>query len=292
MKRRTKANGNEKKVVFQKFDSVTELSEFIKNTPQTKEGEENNWSVKESDYLTEFAGTRTFLEAERLLIYGDSRNADKVRKNIEQITAGLKGKNKSFKGAKTLSYSLKSSAVGFLPIVPKYLAGEPENMLTLQKVQKQTTKVLNIYIYIGTECRTKAEKLNLCLCRILCAVFALEKEGFRVNIFSYLTVSCNGGVLGYTVKIKDSGQKIDLLKIAYSLCHPSSLRRHGFAVLERLNGSKLHVKLDSGYGLVEKFEEAKETLKTPGLKNFSLVSYETCQDKNVGEISDFIKSQF
>ena len=85
MKRRTKANGNEKKVVFRKFDSVTELSEFIKNTPQTKEGEENNWSVKESDYLTEFAGTRTFLEAERLLIYGDSRNAENVRKNIEQI---------------------------------------------------------------------------------------------------------------------------------------------------------------------------------------------------------------
>ena len=292
MKRRTKANGNEKKVVFRKFDSVTELSNFIKNTPQTKEGVENNLSVKESDYLTEFAGTRTFLEAENLLIYGDSENAEKVRENIEQITAGLKGKNKSFKGAKTLSYSLKSSAVGFLPIVPKYLAGEPENMLTLHKVQKQTTKVLNIYIYIGTECRTKAEKLNLCLCRILCAVFALEKEGFRVNIFSYLTVSCNGGVLGYTVKIKDSGQKIDLLKIAYSLCNPSSLRRHGFAVLERLNGSKRHVKLDSGYGLVEKFDEAKETLKTQGLKNFSLLSYETCKDKNVGEITDFIKSQF
>ena len=292
MKRRTKTNGNEKKVVFRKFDSVTELSEFIKNTPQTKEGEENNWSVKESDYLTEFAGTRTFLEAERLLIYGDSRNADKVRKNIEQITAELKCKNKTFKGAKTITYSIKNSAVGFLPIVPKYLAGEPENMLTLHKVQKQTTKILNIYIYIGTECRTKAEKLNLCLCRILCAVFALEKEGFRVNIFSYLTVSCNGGALGYTVKIKDSGQKIDLLKIAYSLCNPSSLRRHGFAVLERLNGSKLHVKLDSGYGLVEKFEEAKETLKTQGLKNFSIVSYETCQDKNVGEITDFIKSQF
>ena len=292
MKRRTKANGNEKKVVFQKFDSVTELSEFIKNTPQTKEGVENNWSVKESDYLTEFAGTRTFLEAERLLVYGDSRNADKVRKNIEQITAELKCKNKTLKGAKTITYSIKNSAVGFLPIVPKYLAGEPENMLTLHKVQKQTTKVLNVCIYIGTECRTKAEKLNLCLCCILCAVFALEKEGFRVNIFSYLTVSCKGGVLGYTVKIKDSGQKIDLLKIAYSLCNPSSLRRHGFAVLERLNGSKRHVKLDSGYGIVEKFDEAKETLKTQGLKNFALVSYETCQDKNVGEISDFIKSQF
>ena len=283
---------NEKRVVFRKFDSVTELSEFIKNTPQTKEGKENNGSARESDYKTEFTGTRTFEEAENLLIYGDSENAEKVRKNIEKITAGLMGKNKTFHGAKTLSYSLKSSAVGFLPIVPKCLAGEPENMMALKKDQKQTTKVLNVYIYIGTGCSTEAEKLNLCLCRILCAVFALEKEGFRVNIFSYLTVSCNGGVLGYTVKIKDSGQKIDLLKIAYSLCNPSSLRRHGFAVFERLDGSKRHIKLKRGYGYPEPFEEAKKTLKTQGLKNFSLVSYEVCEEKNVGEITDFIKSQF
>ena len=289
MKRRTKANGNEKKVVFRKFDSVTELSDFIKNTPQTEEGEKNSSSLKGSE---SFCGTANFDEAESLLLYGDSENAEKVRKNIEQITAGLKCKNKSFSGAKTMSYSLKSSAVGFLPIVPKCLAGEPENMFTLHKVQKQTTKVLNVFIYIGTGCSTEAEKLNLCLCRILCAVFALEKEGFRVNIFSYLTVSCNGGVLGYTVKIKDSGQKIDLLKIAYSLCNPSSLRRHGFAVFERLDGSKQNIKLKLGYGYPEPFEEAKGTLKTQGLKNFSLVSYEVCEGKNVGQITDFIKSQF
>ena len=241
MKRRTKANENEKRVVFKKFDSVTELSEFIKNTPQTKEGKENNGSVQESDSKTEFTGTRTFDEAEKLLLYGDSENAEKVRKNIEQITAGWNGKNKSFKGAKTLTYTLKSSAVGFLPIVPKYLAGEPENMLTLHKVQKQTTKVLNIFVYTGTNCRVDAEKINLCLCRILCAIFALERDGFRTNLFSTFSSKGHGvgnGVLGYSVKIKDSGQKFDLLKIAYPLCNPSSFRRHGSAVFERLNDSK------------------------------------------------------
>ena len=283
---------NEKRVVFKKFDSVTELSDFIKKTPQTKEGKKYSASLKGSK---SFCGTENFEEAENLLIYGDSENAENVRKNIEQITAGLKGKNKSFKGAKTLSYSLKSSAVGFLPIVPKYLAGEPENMLTLHKVQNQTTKVLNVLVYIGALCDVTAEELNLCLCRILCAVFELEKDGFRVNLFAVSTASFKrgkDGVFGYSVKIKDSGQKIDLLKIAYSLCNPSSLRRHGFAVFERLDGSKLKVVLGFGYGGTESHEEAKDTLTNQGFKNFALVGYYTCKDKNVGEISDFIKSQF
>ena len=283
---------NEKRVVFKKFESVTELSEFIKNTPQTKEGKKYSSSLRGSK---SFCGTENFDEAENLLIFGDSENAENVRKNIEQITAGLKGKNKSFRGAKTLSYTLKSSAVGFLPIVPKYLAGEPENMMNLHKVQKQTTKVLNICVYIGALCDVTAEELNLCLCRILCAVFALEKEGFRVNLFVVSTASFKrgkDGVFGYSVKIKDSGQKIDLLKIAYSLCHPSSLRRHGFAVFERLDGSKLKVVLGFGYGGTESHEDAKDTLTNQGFKNFALVGYYTCKDKNVGEISDFIKSQF
>ena len=290
MEKRRNENGNEKKVVFRKFDSVTELSDFIKNTPQTKEGEKYSASLRGSK---SFCGTENFEEAENLLIYGDSENAENVRKNIEQITAGLKGKNKSFHGAKTLSYSLKSSAVGFLPIVPKYLAGEPENMLTLHKVQKQTTKVLNIFVYTGTNYMVSAENINLCLCRILCAVFALEKYGFRANLFATFSAKGNGkGVIGYSIKIKDSGQKFDLLKIAYPLCNPSSFRRHGSAVFERLNGSKQGIILDSAYGYVETLQEAKETLKMQGFKNFSLVSYEECKDKNVGEISDFIKSQF
>lgn len=283
---------NEKRVVFRKFESVTELSEFIKNTPQTKEGKKYSSSLRGSK---SFCGTENFGEAENLLLYGDSENAENVRKNIEQITAALKGKNKSFNGAKTLSYTLKSSAVGFLPIVPKCLAGEPENMFTLHKVQKQTTKVLNVLVYLGALCDVTAEELNMCLCRILCAVFAMEKEGFRVNLFAVATASFRrgkDGVFGYSVKIKDSGQKIDLLKIAYSLCNPSSLRRHGFAVFERLDGSNLKVKLGFGYGGTESHEDAKETLAKQGFKNFALVGYYTCKDKNVGEITDFIKSQF
>lgn len=289
MKKRRNENGNEKKVVFRKFESVTELSEFIKNTPQTKEGEKYNLAVGAGEY---FYGTKNFEEAESLLLYGDSENAEKVQKNIEQITAGLNGKNKSFKGAKTLTYSLKSSAVGFYPVVPKLLAGEPENMLNLHKVQKQTTKVLNVFVYIATDCSVGAEELNLCLCRILCAIFGIETDGFRINIFANMSCLNGKGVFGYCVKIKDSGQKTDLLKIAYSLCNPSSSRRHGGAVFERLNGTKKGVKLTKGYGVPESFDEAKETLKMQGFRNFALVSYETCKEKNVGQITDFIKSQF
>ena len=173
-----KKKSNEKRVVFKKFDSVTELSEFIKNTPQTKEGKKYSASLKGSK---SFCGTENFDEAENLLIYGDSENAENVRKNIEQITAGLKGKNKSFRGAKTLSYTLKSSAVGFLPIVPKYLAGEPENMFTLHKVQKQTTKVLNVLVYIGALCDVTAEELRRQLGNSLPGDFNLMAQAAGVS---------------------------------------------------------------------------------------------------------------
>ena len=288
MKRETKANENEKRVVFRKFDSVTELSEFIKNTPQTKEGERVNLS-RTGSY--DFCGTHNFDEAEKLLLYGDSENAEKVRKNIEKITAGLKGKNKSFKGAKTLSYSLKSSAVGFLPIVPKYLAGEPENMLTLHKVQKKTTKVLNVFVYNNAPYCFGADEVNPAMCRMLLAILMLEKEGFRVNIFfTDLSEQGKGCFMLSVVKIKDSGQKLDLLKIAYPLCNPSFKRRHLFAVRERTKDSR--VKLKSNHGAVCLSYEAEELIRNQNFNNFAVISFINCKDKNVGEISDFIKSQF
>lgn len=288
MKRRTKANENEKKVVFRKFESVTELSDFIKQTPQTKEGERVNLS-RTGSY--NFSGTHNFDEAEKLLLYGDSENAEKVRKNIEQITAGLKSKNKSFKGAKTLTYSLKSSAVGFYPVVPKLLAGEPENMLTLHKVQKKTTKVLNVFVYNNAPYCFSADEVNTAMCRMLLAIIMLEKEGFRVNIFfTDLSEQAKGCFMLSVVKIKDSGQKLDLLKIAYPLCNPSFKRRHLFAVRERTKDSR--VKLKSNHGAVCFSYEAEELIRNQNFKNFSVISFINCKDKNVGEISDFIKSQF
>ena len=124
------------KVLFNKFNSVEELSSWINTTPQTKKGKEFSVSTEVSRQRTEFTGTESFDEAQNLLKYGDKVNADKINATIRKIKAQGKGNE--------TRNSLYNSPCGFMPIVPKVLAGDPQNMLAIKKQTYQSTKVLNV----------------------------------------------------------------------------------------------------------------------------------------------------
>ena len=264
------------KVIFNKFDSVEEFSNWLQVTPQTAAGKKFDYSNEMSKSNTEFTGTESFAEAQSLLKYGDKVNADKIAATIRKIKANGKGN--------ATRNSLYNSPCGFMPIVPKVLAGDPQNMLAIRKERYNSTKVLNIAYNVAVDCTRTTEDLIETAAKVANVIASLEKNGYRVNLYSF---SCGIGkrntAFSLLVKIKDSGKYLDTLRIAYPLVNPSFLRRHLFAYLERVENYILW----NGYGIPLDDDVAQKYIP---LRKYSYLSYYLCCGMTEEEIAKYIES--
>ena len=208
-------------------------------------------------------------------MYGDKMNADKLNEALRKIKAQGKGNETRNK--------LYNSPCGFMPIVPKVLAGDPQNMLAIRKERYNSTKVLNVAYNVAVDCTRTTEDLIKTAAKVANVIASLEKNGYRVNLYAY---SCGRdfeyNYYSLLVKIKDSGKYLDTLRIAYPLINPSFLRRHIFAFLERLNGYGLY----SGYSEVLNDNTAKSYLPI----NASYLSFYNCKGKTEQEITKMIEN--
>ena len=263
------------KVIFNKFDSVEQFSNWLQVTPQTANGKKFDYSNEMSKSNTEFTGTESFDVAQKLLKYGDKVNADKITATIRKIKAQGKGNETRNK--------LYNSPCGFMPIVPKVLAGDPENMLAIKKQTYKSTKVINIAYNVAVDFTRTTEDLIETAAKVANVIASLEKNGYRVNLYAY---SC-GRDLRFNyyfllVKIKDSGKYLDTLRIAYALVNPSFYRRQVFGYMERLKGFNLN----RTYGKIVHEDTCKERLPI----NASYLSYYFCSGKTEEEIAKYIES--
>ena len=263
------------KVIFNKFNSVEEFAKWLQVTPQTAKGKEFDASNEISKSNTKFAGTESFEEAQSLLKCGDKVNADKIAATIRKIKAQGKGNETRNK--------LYNSPCGFMPVVPKVLAGDPQNMLAIRKERYNSTKVLNVAYNVAVDCTRTTEDLIETAAKVANVIASLEKNGYRVNLYAY---AC-GRDLKYNyysllVKIKDSGKYLDTLRIAYPLVNPSFYRRHVFGYMERLKGFYLN----RTYGKIVQEEGCKECLPI----NACYLSYYLCSGKSEEEIAKYIES--
>ena len=264
------------KVIFNKFDSVEEFSHWLQVTPQTAGGKRWNGSNEISGENTEFTGTRTFEEAQDLLKYGDKQNAEKISATIRKIKAQGKGN--------ATRNSLYNSPCGFMPIVPKVLAGDPQNMLAIKKQRYKSTKVINIAYNTTVGWQISTDEIIETTAKVANVIASLEKNGYRVNLYAF---SCGKGkrdtVYSLLVKIKDSGKYLDTLRIAYPLVNPSFLRRHIIAYLERLKGYGIY---DAYSRVIKDDREAKAYLPI----NASYLSFYNCKGKTEQEITKMIEN--
>ena len=263
------------KVLFNKFNSVEEFSNWLQVTPQTAKGKEFNASNEISRSNTKFAGTESFEEAQNLLKCGDKENADKIAATIRKIKAQGKGNETRNK--------LYNSPCGFMPIVPKVLAGDPQNMLAIRKERYKSTKVLNVAYNVAVDCTRTTEDLIETAAKVANVIASLEKNGYRVNLYAYACGrDLKNNYYSLLVKIKDSGKYLDTLRIAYPLVNPSFYRRHVFGYMERLKGFYLN----RSYGKIVDEEGCKECLPI----NACYLSYYFCSGKTEEEIVKYIES--
>ena len=261
---------------FEKFESVTEFIHTI-NTRKVRESFENSQSSQTKNY--QFTGTEDYKEANDLFLYGDKNNANKLNEALRKIKAQGKGNETRNK--------LYNSPCGFMPIVPKVLAGDPNNMLAVKKESYRSTKVINIIYSMSCSCDVSADEILNNSAKLVEVICQLEKNGYRINLYTgdnarFKRLDTH---TAFIVKLKDSGQYLDPLKIAYPLVNPSFLRRHAFKWLETFT------KFDAcgNYGGAMNGEQFREFMKDK-FKNAVVLSFYDICGKNTKEIIKMIES--
>lgn len=262
------------------FDSPGGLSQYIKVTPRTKHNEA--FSIKDSEAEsasdTKFTGTENLAAADELLLKGYDAGVAALQNYIKNV-------KRNYKTVTTL----KNDVCGFIPNIGAYLTGDPRNMMniTTRRVNAHS-KVLNLIVCVTVSGGVSSDTIIDINGKILQNVIELERSGYNVNLYVVdLTTYKKHESTCIMVKIKSSNERLNLLKVSYPLVHPSFLRRHIFAVQERLSD------IEGTYGRYMDMSSA-DLEKYTGLKNvvfIKTVSYVRRQNESYGMIRSDIEKQ-
>lgn len=261
------------KRIYKKFESLAEFDAFLSGSetqPRFKGKEES-----QIEYYTDnnFAGTKDFGTAQKLFMFGDKANADRLEcKGIAKLRRAIRlTENRR---------QIFSDVTGFAPNVPNFLAGVPTNMLNAR--QKRTkARVLNVAYNISVNGNIDSEDMQDVAIKILSAIWRVEANGVRINLYLCDLAQYTNTLTGWLCRIKTSGQHLDVLKTAYPLTNTSMLRRHSFRFTEVLKGLN-----SSSYGAASRDTEG--LYKYCGLRDVVTLNYYAMRYKTTDEIVKFI----
>lgn len=197
-------------------------------------GSENGGYESKKTYNPEWYGTKTYQEAEQRIVKGDDELAKMLRGSekldIHMPSTGVRKR-------------MVTRVAGFAPHVPNYLAGVPNNMLWVEE-KKVPKKVLTVIYGCNTHGDETCEEIAKVSARVVSCIMSLERKGYRINLYASNAADSGSSRTGFITKLKDSGQHIDVLKMAFPLLSASWNRRFGFRFREmcgwRGMGSSLH----------------------------------------------------
>jgi len=267
--------------LFKRFDNIKQFEAYLENgkTQPAFLGILSSQTI--SPKKSRDAKTHDFEEADRLLMYGDKKTAREIDDaGVARVRAQI---------ARDMPRRVTfSSVVGFAPNVPAYLTGAPNSMIN-QKTTIQKQKVLNIAYSCAVSYKVKgSDILNACS-RLLSAILKVEASGTRVNLYlcsvSDSDMTQPSQRAGFSIKIKSSGEKLDVLKVAYPMVHPSMNRRHKFRFLEVTEG--ISSEFADGYGRACGPKDIKEMLEQNGVAcDIALNYYEIASSSIDGIVKD------
>ena len=249
------------------FESIDELTNYCENTKSLR--------YNDSEYGSySFTHTHSLSEAIKLCKYGD-----------EELCTQIYNKSLEFNNVDTIDkhrQHLVNDFVGFTPNVPNYVMGIPTNMIRDDR-DKIKSKIVNIFINTACLGNVNVDDILETATKFVCAINKLEECGYRCNIYSGC---CGRNDYDYNlmiVKIKSDKEPLNLVKMAFPMCHPSFQRRLKFKWLET-------TPIDFGYGYGMTITDNDKISKL--LKN---IFYDTkftilnVSDENTGDISDIFE---
>ena len=245
-----KVNENESKTIeIIEYDSLKEFYDYLCKTPFNDAFRWAKHSSVEGSY--HFTKTKDFEEAVELFKNGWSDMAAKLVQKLKVI------ENKTepmMKSKNTLGVA------GYQAIVPLYLQGVPNNMVT-KKMTPVKQKVITLNKSIDYNGGVSAEQIIEESIKAMQIVKKLEAQGYRCNLNIVLGTTAGYPSKQFVVKvrIKSANEKMNVSKLAFPLVHPSMLRRLFFRFIEVYqNVTKSFV---SGYGSPATSNEMREIFK-------------------------------
>lgn len=257
---------------LEKFESISDFRRAI----NTREVHEFYKDILSSENATKtFTGTESYEEAENLLSYGDKSVAAKL------VECNGKRVNETKKS------TIYNSPVGFVPNVPNYLIGRPDNMFAVKTQTYKSCKVLNVCANSAVSCEVTIKDIIAFNQKLLNVVYTLEKRGYRLNLYVGVVAefSKSENIGACFIKVKDSGKLLNVTNVAYPLCNASFLRRHFFKWVET-NGKTF----SKSYGYVAPRYESEKAIKQlfRNTHNISLIITSDMLDYSESDIMNVI----
>ena len=210
------------KHIVKKFDSLNEYSRYLEQ-PMSDLFQYHGRECSKSG-SKQFTGTQSWEDAENLLKFGDKENLDKLHtKMLQQRFTGT---------GETKHIETYRSFVGYAPHVPSYIAGHPKTMLRKRVVKTVDAGILNVMYSPVAHGGVDADDLLDASLAVMNFVDSLEKQDYKVNLYTIITSRRRNETVAQIVKIKSSDDYTNIGKAVYPMVNPSFLRRHFFRFME------------------------------------------------------------
>ena len=267
-----------KKVNFEKFDSIDNFMRIVESRPKNEIMKHKN-SSRTGD--KNFTGTNNYEEALDLLKNGYEKPLERIKGEIVKDLKISQSRPRR---------TPRNAVVGFVPNVPNYLLGIPEQMITINQTP-QKVKAISIAYMIGNNCETKAKALENAGITMLNVINRLELSGIRVNLDIVMFCSKEGNEWQIaSVNVKSYREQLDIKKLCFPITHPSMFRRFGFAWLERSTDMKNDFSWGYGHSATER--EEKEVSELICKENELFITQDHVSRMTVDELLDFVNKKF
>jgi hypothetical protein len=228
-----------KKLWHVEFDGLADMVSFIKNTEQHPDAErssERETSSASWDLNTDMPRSLEIAEAGGNWAEG----IDKMAEGVAQAAEQRQG----------IGQEMVHSVQGFAVDVPAYLAGDPDNMWTMDgQAESSSAPVITIGIASLNSTTSAAAAANRGIAA-MSLVDVLEEAGHRCEVkIIWDNASAYGGNCRscLSVLVKNAGEPWQPGPCSFMMAHPAARRRLGFAVNERGNAASAKI-TQNGYG--------------------------------------------
>lgn len=213
-------------VIFESFKNISYLLDTMEkrqvNSVFLSKKDDLSSQRDETNNKKKFSGVNTYKEAMDIMEKGYSDPLQKMKREIIKV-----GRSDTTKKPR-----LKNDFVGFVPNVPNTLKNIPLTMINREKAAVKKTKTIHLTYSFCASANIKPDAIIKAGVNFISLVNSLEKQGYRAKIDVIFIAMSNRTAAGYTVTLKEYGQQLNLLKLAFPLIHPAMLRRVSFKWLE------------------------------------------------------------
>lgn len=224
---------------FRCYESIDQMVSHL----ETKEG---STSHSHDTYDPTWYGSNSYEDAKIRITRGDDKLA-KMLRGSEKLDIHMPSMGTRKR--------MVTRVTGFAPHVPNFLAGVPNQMIWVEE-QKCAKKVLTVIYGCNTRGNESADTIAKVSARVVSCIMSLERKGYRINLYASNVANNGSSRTGFITKLKDSGQHIDVLKMAFPLLSASWNRRFGFRFREMCGWNDMGCSL-YGYDLRQWLDDNK-----------------------------------